>query len=396
MRLMTVLLLTLSLAACADDPKPQQPLLIDDEPDLISDAGVDLDVAPDMAPDLALDLADAPDQDAPDAQADMPATRACPTGVTWSQGLALGGVARDHHATFITTRGGPQLHVVGGNNYISVLADHWVAPIMEDGSLGLWTQGASLPAHAAGQGVAQVGDEVFLLGGRTAAAISPLVYRAIMDEAGEITGWEEATPLPQGRFHNSAAVHGRAIYVSGGLQSDGLAQPSLYRAEVQPDGTLGEWTTLELSAARSHHSSFVYDDHLYLLLGLEGNPFNNRDTNKLDVVRAPLTAQGVGTWETVSTADRGLTAHTTTTLGDCALTLAGQTVTPAGLLTFHDEVQTLALDAPGAWGQTSGALTTARSHVHQAPHHNGFLYVVGGSEGHRLVVKSVEIGRIDW
>src|SRR5437016_1346537 len=72
---------------------------------------------------------------------------------------------RDHHVTFIaTTARGPRLYVAGGFGDKAPLADAWVAPIAEDGSLGAWTQTTPLPFARGGSSVALAGDNVIVTG----------------------------------------------------------------------------------------------------------------------------------------------------------------------------------------------------------------------------------------
>lgn len=388
-----LVLLTAATLACGDDPKPTPPLVVIDEPDQPAPADMAEDLAADLADDLPADM-NTPDQ-APDMAPDMAPATSCPTGITWSAGTALPGQPRDHHVTFITTTGGPRLHVVGGQNYQTVFSDHWAAPIMEDGTLGAWVEEAALPTAGAGQSLVQLGDEVLLFSGRTRASLSRKVLRSRQDASGVITGWEELRPLPLARFHSSAAAHGRTLYVTGGIQSDGVAQTSLYRATLGEDGVLGEWELLELPTARTHHSSLVLGDHLYMLLGFEGNSFNGETIDHLNAMRAPLSAQGVGPWELVATSPVGISTHSTTLVDGCALTVGGITI-DGNTPTYRSSVFALDLEGQPEWRDQIGALATGRSHLHQAPHHNGRIYIVGGSQNYHDVVNTVEIGTLTY
>ncbi len=372
------LTLTSGMLACSEPAEP--PPLILDPPDQPHDQGEAQDQAQDLTSDALEDL--------------EPPPNPCPSQITWRADEPLPGSARDHHLTLITTRGGvAKLHVLGGTDYTTFLQDHWVATISEDGTLGPWREGVPLPEASSGQALAQVGDEVYVMGGRLASHMLASVWRARFDDDGEISGWDPGPSLPAPRFHASAATHGRTIYVSGGLQGDGVAQPSLYRAEVASDGSLGEWTSLSLPQPRSHHASFAHDDHLYLVLGFQGNPFNNQTQAHLNVMRAPITAQGVGEWRVVAASQVERSTHATTVIGDCAITSGGLELR-AGLPHYLSSVRGLSLGAEGEWDDTLDDFSVGRSHMHHAPYHQGRLYIVGGSERQRVVLNTVEIGTV--
>lgn len=70
------------------------------------------------------------------------------------------------------------------------------------------------------------------------------------------------------RIAPSAVVVGDYLYVVGGLSSGGPLD-TIERAEIRPDGTLGEFnvTSQKLTAIRHRHAAVTAGDHYYLLGG---------------------------------------------------------------------------------------------------------------------------------
>jgi N-acetylneuraminic acid mutarotase len=319
--------------------------------------------------------------------------------VRWAAGEPLPGPARDHHMTFVTTQGGTaRLHVVGGTNYEQVFADHWISTIAADGTLGPWRRSLALPEARAGAAVGRWNDEVYVIGGQSAGAFPPTVWRARFDQRGAIAEWAAQPDLPGGRFHASVATWGDRLYVSGGVVASGVAQDSLFVGDLDAHGEVTGWRTFHLPAPRSHHSSFAHDGWLYLAFGFSGNPFADDTQPHPDVVRARLADDGMpGDWETV--VDEGTTDLATaagTVVGDCAYVIAGlQNV--GGDYSYRPDVRRLDL-ATGAFAplDAASALLLGRSHMHQVPFYAGHFYAAGGSRAYQDVVTEVEIGTPAW
>lgn len=376
------------LSGCSSAPEPQ--ITVDGDMSAQADLGGLADLA---------DSADDGAQDVDMGSANAP--QGCPSDIVWRAGTAFP-KALDHHASFITTRGeDAALHVVGGANYQGFFDEHWVATIQEDGSLEAWRQGAKLPGAMAGQAVAQVGQEVFLLGGRDAISFNDKVWRARFDAAGEIEGWDETLALPAPRFHGSAAVDGRRIIMSGGIDASGDAQRDLYTTQLNEDGSLAPWQRLALPVPRSHHSSFVYDGRFVVFMGFNGNPFSNQTVDYMGgaAISVDALVAEQGGWQAFAGSQYGISTHATTVLGQCALRIGGLHIEGGGQsLTYEPSVDAILLagDDAGTISKLPSALSVGRSHMHQAPHHRGFLYVVGGSQALRDVTDRVEIGQVIW
>lgn len=402
----------LLLAGCSRSPEeqPTEPVTLLDL-GVVEDAGRDQgDVIEDMLDadeDLgeAADLADLPPSSDMPADEDMTASdmgsaldTPCDQAWSWSSGTEFAGSARDHHVTFVhQTPQGASLHVISGTNYRGLFDDHWRASILEDGELGEWEQGVDLPYVRGGMAYAPHREKHLFLGGRDARGMVQTVLVSVHDEDGEITGFEETTPLPAARFHGSAVVHEDRVYVSGGLTSNGQAQDSLYIGELDEDSRVTSWRATALPEARSHHASLVHDGYLYMLHGFSGNPFQNATTDHRDIIRAkldPVTGDP-GEWELFLEENVGVSTMSATLSGDCACRLGGLMAVPLSGYDYSNAMVCYDLNSGTEMvTRSQHAFLLGRSHMHQAPLYNGAYYIVGGSEAYQTVTTEVEIGRL--
>lgn len=335
-----------------------------------------------------------PDAGASDAGEGDSGGPACPQRITWGQGPEFP-EPRDHHATFVWTgASGPSLYVVGGFNG-GVFTNAWRAAILADGSLGAWQDAGPPNARTAGMALARHGDRIYLLGGHSGAGRIPLTSSFTIGQDGLLTETRAEADLPEPRFHASAAVFGDFVFVTGGLGTRGEAEATVLRAGFDEAGALTEWTPLDpLPDPRSHHSSFVQDGYVYLVGGFSGNPVGERTTYHPNAIRAEVHADGtLGAWQDLGLTlpAGGLSTHANAAFEGCVLTFGGITDTPTAV---SDGVLKLDLVGASAEALSDSALPVPRSHVHHAPVHAGFVYLVSGKDTFSSDTATVLIGRL--
>jgi hypothetical protein len=311
--------------------------------------------------------------------------------VAWVAGTPLPS-GRDHHGTFITTRGNNAwLWVVGGNDYRNVMADTWRARINADGSIGAWESGPGLPGKRAGMGVAANDRFVILSGGQDSSLrkMTDIFVARILDD-GTLGEWVHGGNLPAPRFHHASLIDGQHLYVVGGLER-AVSVPTVLRGRIEPNGTISRWDSLAaLPHPRSHQAMFVYGRHMYMVGGLDGNPAG-QNTPLADVVRAPILAGGgLGSWEEISKMDHAYGTHASTVYGN-AVWLFGGVEDNARFVDVVLRAPIMADGRIGAWRQLARGLPAARSHVHQVPVYRGRAYSTSGSN-RRVVTPDVQIG----
>jgi len=366
---------------------------------LIACSGAEISEVPDAAQPADASVADAGTVDASisdsgPADSGVSPVPACPERITWGLGPEFP-EPRDHHATFVWTGdSGPSLYVAGGFNG-GVFSDVWRAPIMADGALGDWQDAGQLHSRTSGMALAKYADRVYLLGGHSGASRLRSTSSFTISEDGVVTDTRAEADLPQPRFHASAAVFEDYVFVSGGLGTPGVAEDSIFRARFASDGTLGAWTSLgPMPEPRSHHSSFVQDGFLYLVGGFFGNPVGNRTTYLPNVLRAEIMPDGtLGPWQDlgITLPAGGVSTHASATFEGCALNFAGITDAPQEV---SDGVVKLDLSAASAEVLPDSAMPVPRSHVHHAPVHSGFVYLVSGKDTFSSDTAAVLVGRL--
>jgi hypothetical protein len=205
---------------------------------------------------------------------------------------------------------GNYLYIFGG----TIISGGWTntgsverATINADGTLSAFSVVAGVTLtpryiHTA----AVVGDYVYVIGGATTgtdtlgAAVN--VQRASIGADGSIStfatvpGRSLATP----RNGHTSVVIGNYLYVLGGYNAGALS--SIERAELQEDGTLGNFSTVAgrtLSVPRSRAMAQVIGDYLYVFGGTNEGAAHP-DSVFSSVERAPILADGsLGTFGAV-------------------------------------------------------------------------------------------------
>lgn len=307
--------------------------------------------------------------------------------IAWSAGPALE-QGRDHHAVFA---GGNRLYVAGGTNYRDFYADVWSAPVRPDGSVGAWERMPDLPAVRAGSaGVVVDGLAVFIAGQIKDLSKVADVYTAHVKLDGTLEAWTPAPPLPAGRFHHAATVHGNAIYVTGGQGPTNTSEAEVYVARVE-NGRLSEWREVgRMPRPRSHHASLVHDGHLYVVAGLDGNPAGG-PALYTDVRRAAIRDDGtLGEWQLASLMPYAYGTHSAFVHGGAMYVMGGV----EDNFRFSDRVWRAPFRPDGrlgAWEELNPGLPATRGHVHVTPVIGDRVYSVGGS-AMRQVRAQLDVG----
>ena len=159
----------------------------------------------------------------------------------------------------------------------------------DDGVLGAWeTLSTEMPGPLSHQGVATDGSSIFITGGLTRvnndfANDEPHdgVYRSAIGADGSLGEMKEQTSLPIELSIQSSFVHAGHLYVVGGLDLDASKfLRTIYRAPIDEGGDLGAWEELSvrLPKARGHsHQTPVVNGFLYSVAG------HNNGTSQDDV-----------------------------------------------------------------------------------------------------------------
>ena len=185
-----------------------------------------------------------------------------------------------------------RVYILALRDQTTPVATVYTAPINSDGTLGVWTTGTSLPAALSDSQAIVTKNRIYLLGGVNSATVSvTTVYTAPINSDGTIGAWTTGTSLPAGLSRSQAVVTKNRVYLLGGNNDAGKLN-TVYTAAINTDGTLGVWAAdLAMPVQVRGHSVAVVKNVVYLLGGLVGTTYGN------GVYRAPINPDGtLGSW----------------------------------------------------------------------------------------------------
>lgn len=148
---------------------------------------------------------------------------------------------------------GDIVYVIGGWNATGgAHAEVFYAPIAGGRIAGEWQQAtASLPLRLQHHQVVVWGGSLYVIGGDNGfgpnGRVSDRIFRAVPTATGNITAWEAIGRLPEPRTIHGATIADDRLYILGGsatFRADTTLKDTAWVAEITPDGSLGEFTTL--------------------------------------------------------------------------------------------------------------------------------------------------------
>jgi hypothetical protein len=156
----------------------------------------------------------------------------------WSTGPSLPGVLGDSAVVVTKNRvyllgGDPS----GGNTSVSTV---YTAPINSDGTLGSWATAPSLPIPISNAQAIVTSSKVYLLGGNDNDTWLSTVYTAPINNDGTLGTWSTGTSLPVGIDYPQAIVTSSRVYLLGGRTSSG-AISTIYSASFS--GGLNDYSS---------------------------------------------------------------------------------------------------------------------------------------------------------
>jgi len=150
----------------------------------------------------------------------------------------------------------------------------YFAEINPDGSIGSWNPTSSLPAPRRSPAAIVRDSVIYVIGGQYGSGTyHDTVYYATINPDGSVGSWSTTNSIPVGRENAEAVLSNDDIYVIGGNQRswEGLIYDTIFRATINPDGTIQSWTQVQdsLPEPRMTHTSVVFEDIIYVLGGVD-------------------------------------------------------------------------------------------------------------------------------
>ncbi len=219
---------------------------------------------------------------------------------TWAATTALPSARANIAAVFYNG----YIWIFGGTSDTNVYS----AKVNTDGTLGSWNQTTSLTAATSLDRIAAVtaNGYVYIIGGRTTSGtvVSSQTQWAKLNSDGTITSWTQGSGgqlLPAAREGGSAVIANGYVYYVGGLNVN--PQNNVYIAQVNADGSLGNWSTSgnplpdsnAPGAGRAYHGLVQLNGYLYVI----GGRLNGSGTGTNTIEYSQITAAGTNSsWST--------------------------------------------------------------------------------------------------
>lgn len=300
-------------------------------------------------------------------------TTPLPTALTGLRAIGVPGFTST--SAYVIVTGGYD-GTPNGQNSTTVLSNV-LNPNGTVGASWIITSTNPLPAPRAHHAIVEADDTnslvpagkrfIYVIGGQQASTNIPggtnTIYMANVDATtGAVATWTALTnTLPQQLVGMSATVHNGYLYVAGGLTTTGTPSTAVFSAVINPDGTVGAWTTAanSLPTPAAFGTMFAFGGQIYWINGDQGNSMspNAQTSGTTNVYHASAVRGVVGTWSL----NPNLTAHNRAK--GLLYTAYGQVISAEGVYNGSPgsgEMETSTINADGtlnAWNGLTGSST---------------------------------------
>jgi len=201
------------------------------------------------------------------------------------------------------------------------------APILDGGQLGPWSETTPLPYPLVyiGNSCLSIGNTIYICGGNihddTQNIASPNVLMARVNPDGTLGSWTPSSNFPGPPAQACAAVHtDRHVYVLGGANDANQPQSIVYRAPLQPDGSLGPWVQdPSLPMPEWFHCAGLMMNRIYIWGGMRA-----RRQNPMTFAAAIQADGSLGPWEQAGLLPINLSRSTGIAVNNFLMSFAGE------------------------------------------------------------------------
>ena len=304
-----------------------------------------------------------------------------------SAGATLNTARTDHTSAVL----GTSLYVVGGAGAGSTLTDVEQSTINIDGSLGAFVSvpGVPLTTSRRGHAAAVVENCLYVFGGSGSTSLRS-IERATINRSGLLAPLTTSptVTLPTGHFGHATVTIGRYIYIIGRTS---VAGDSIERTTVNPDGSLGAFTTpagLSQVIPRQGHTLAVIGRYLYVVGG-DGLVPNAGDQSSVE--RAQINPDGsLGPFAVVNgvTLMTARSGHTNVIIGNYLYVIGG--ISGNATLTSVERAVINQDDSLGPFVSIFGLTLARPSHGHATAVIENYIYVFGGIDAGPVYLNDVQ------
>lgn len=267
------------------------------------------------------------------------------------------------------------------------------AKINPSGTLGSWQSTVSLPEARTAFGLEAYNGYLYVIAGATSSVTNSVIYASlnasgtIASDSGCGSSWCSTTSTPNTRNWTTATAYNGWMYVVGGNGGGTIWTPSVIRAPINSDGTLGNWVdSSDLNTTRTVASIEIWNGYLYVMGGCSAGVtgFDCPGNVHLATVEyAPIHANGsLGTWRTTASFTTARYMHSSIAWNGRLYVIGG--CATGSYCNFTNTVQYTSINsagslADGSWSSATDLPAAYSYGVTKA--YNGYLYHIGGWSG---------------
>jgi hypothetical protein len=279
------------------------------------------------------------------------------------------------------------------------------------GGIGPWMSLPDLPDERAFHGCAlatpynalidtTVAGHLYVVGGIDSSGTAKrTVFRAPVNLDRSLGAWSETVPLPDSLHSMGVTVFRSWMYVAGGASGGDEPRSAVYRARIQPDGSLGPWESqLSLPEGRAYTQLAQFAGVLYVLGGaVQAVPpdqatVGGSNTSSIVLHRLDLrTGELRNTWVSSSSLIKAVAKHTAVVAGGTILS-SGGVYNGAGNSATEHQYATIQPDGTvGSFGGATGSQTVESQGGKPFFNHATVVYVDGSGAARVIILGGNDI-----
>lgn len=291
---------------------------------------------------------------------------------SWSSTTSL----TNQIASYVSTSEEGKLFIFGGAN-IDDFSGVESSTINPDGSLSSWTAVSNLPETRYWGALAKKEKRIYILGGAMFTGITNYkntVYSSTIQLDGSMSSWQSFSSLPENRALGQSVIVGNRIYYAGGFNDSG-AHNEIYYTNINPDGSLGSWTTSAISLPEPLSGfGLVESGNNLIIVGGQNSAGSFLNKTYKSAVNADGT---LGGWQETSSLLEPVYRSGVIRIGSMLLSIGGYNGSFLDKV-YYADINSDATLSP--WGLSSNHLPQSVCCGAVAAS-NGYLYLTGGFNG---------------
>jgi Kelch motif protein len=198
----------------------------------------------------------------------------------WQKGPPLPAPRSDAAVVFL----GGSIYAVGGldDKGAPTATTYVLTPDLGTGDLGQWKTATDLklkidlPEPRAGGSLVALADGLLFVGGSSASGPTDTTWKAKLDRTGKLGEWTPQAKLAQPTTDSAALLNGNNVWLIGGRSANGIVatvQRGTVPSSGDKQGQLTAWATgqgADLPAPRANATGFGANGAVYLVGGTDG------------------------------------------------------------------------------------------------------------------------------